>query len=101
MTENYIGPDRRKPANCSEGPTCAHVSSVAEEAADRAVREVFAKFGVDIDKPDQVAEFQADLRFGSRLRRIADHGAMAMVAALGVGVLAALWAGITSKLGGH
>jgi len=48
-----------------------------------------------------VAEFQADLRFGSRLRRIADHGAMAMVAALGVGVLAALWAGITSKLGGH
>ena len=38
-----------------------------QEAADRAVKKVFAILGVDVDKPDSVEEFREDLRFGKRL----------------------------------
>lgn len=68
---------------------------------DRAVKKVFAIFGVDIDSPQSVAEFQADLRFGRSLRQAAGHGFLAFIGLCAIGVGAALWAGITAKLGGH
>lgn len=76
---------------------CAEAGAIADEA----VRKVFAILGVDIDRPESVAEFQDDLRFGRRLRRASDHGMFAIVGLLIVGLGAALWAGIVSKVGGH
>ena len=81
--------------------TDKHCCAEAGTIADEAVRKVFAILGVDIDKPESVAEFQDDLRFGRRLRRASDHGILAMVGLLIVGLGAALWAGIVSKVGGH
>ena len=81
--------------------TDKHCCAEAGAIADEAVRKVFAILGVDIDKPESVAEFQDDLRFGRRLRRASDHGILAMVGLLIVGLGAALWAGIVSKVGGH
>lgn len=72
-----------------------------EDVADRAVRKVFAILGVDIDKPDSVSEFQADIRFGRSMRKAADHGILAFIGIVAVAVAAALWAGIGAKLGGH
>lgn len=87
-----------KPSDCKAGSECPH----ALEAAELAVKRVFAILGVDIDKPESVEEFREDLRFGKKLRKGADHGFLAFVAILTTGIAAALWAGITSKVsGGH
>lgn len=79
------------------GEGCPH----AEEAADKAVRKVFAILGVDIDVPKEVEEFRENLRFGASMRRAADKGLIAVVGVLATALMAALWAGIVSKLGGH
>jgi hypothetical protein len=79
-------------SNC-DNPNC-------QEAADRAVKKVFAILGVDIDKPESVEEFREDLRFGKRMRKAADHGFLALVGLFVVGLGAIIWAGIMAKLGG-
>jgi hypothetical protein len=70
-----------------------------QDAADRAVKKVFAILGVDIDRPESVEEFREDLRFGKKLRKIADHGTMAFVGVVAVGFASLLWIGIQSKFG--
>lgn len=79
--------------DCPENPMC-------QEAADRAVKKVFAILGVDIDRPESVEEFREDLRFGKRMRKAADHSMMVFVGAVMIAVGAALWAGIVSKING-
>jgi len=79
---------------CGTKPECA-------EIADRAVRKTFAILGVDVDRPESVEEFRQDLRFGKRLRRIADHGTLAFFAAVAVAIAAAIWIGITTTFGGN
>lgn len=85
-----------KPAVCEKPEHC----DFAAESADRAVRKVFAILGVDIDKPESVEEFREDLRFGRRLRKAADHGFLAIVGLIIVGLGAVVWAGIVSKVKG-
>ena len=83
---------------CQEEKQCPHVS----EAADNAVKKVFAILGVDVDVPKEVEQFRQDLRFGATMRRAADRGMLAIIGALATAMLAALWAGIVSKAtGGH
>ena len=77
-----------------DNPTC-------QEAADRAVKKVFAILGVDVDKPESVEEFREDLRFGKRMRKAADHGLLAVMGVIAAAAMAAMWAGIVSKVGGH
>jgi hypothetical protein len=57
--------------DCQDNPNC-------QEAADRAVKKVFAILGVDVDKPESVENFREDLRFGRKLRKAADHGFLAL-----------------------
>ena len=80
-------------SDCTNNPNC-------QDAADRAVKKVFAILGVDIDKPESVEEFRADLRFGKRMRKAADHGFLALVGLVVVGIGALLWAGIVSRVNG-
>ena len=70
-----------------------------QDAADRAVKKVFAILGVDIDKPESVEEFREDLRFGKKLRRIADHSTLAFFAVIAVGAASLIWIGIQTKFG--
>lgn len=77
-----------------DNPTC-------QEAADRAVKKVFAILGVDIDVPKDVEEFRENLRFGASMRRAADKGLIAFVGVLVTALAAAIWAGIISKISGH
>lgn len=71
------------------------------QAAEDAVRKVFAILGVDVDVPKEVEEFRENLRFGATMRRVADKGAMTIVGVLVTAVLAVLWAGVVSKVGGR
>jgi hypothetical protein len=80
--------------DCGTKPECA-------EIADRAVRKTFAILGVDIDKPESVEEFRQDLRFGKKLRKLADHGTMAFFAAVAIAIVGTLWIGITSSVKGE
>jgi hypothetical protein len=80
--------------DCGNRPECS-------EIADRAVKKTFAILGVDIDKPESVEEFRQDLRFGKRLRKIADHGTLAFFGAVAVAVAAAIWIGITQSIKGE
>lgn len=82
------------PAKLSD---CPH----AQESAELAVKKVFAILGVDIDVPKEVEEFRENLRFGATMRRASDRGMLAIVGAVAVALMAALWAGIVSKVGGH
>lgn len=43
-----------------------------QQAAEDAVRKVFAILGIDVDVPKEVEEFRENLRFGASMRRAAD-----------------------------
>lgn len=87
----------RRRASDGEGVACPQ----SVEAADHAVKKVFAILGVDIDKPESVEEFREDLRFGKKLRKASDHGTLVMIAALVSGVMYAIWVGIQAAVKGH
>lgn len=92
-------PDQHHRAGTCDNETHCHAS---EEAADRAVKKVFAILGVDIDKPESVEEFREDLRFGKKMRKAADHGFLALMGVVVAAFAAATWAGIVGKInGGH
>lgn len=80
-----------------EADDCPH----ARESAELAVKKVFAILGVDIDVPKEVEQFRENLRFGASMKRAADRGLLAIVGAIATAFLAALWAGIVQKIGGH
>ena len=81
---------------------CLSPETASAEAADRAVKKVFAILGVDVDRPESVEEFREDLRFGRRLRKVADHGMLAFFGVAAAALAAAVWAGRVSKInGGH
>lgn len=85
----------QKPQACSMAPqNCPHVA----EAANNAVKQVFAILGVDVDVPKEVEQFRENLRFGANMRRAADKGMLAIIGAIAIAGLAALWAGIVSSI---
>ena len=73
---------------------------VSAESADKAVKKVFAILGVDIDKPESVSEFQDDLRFGRRLRKMAEHGSLVVTALLVTGLIWAAFEGMIARISG-
>ena len=77
---------------------CSLGERISEESADRAVKKVFAILGVDINKPESVEEFREDLRFGKKLRKLADHGVFVLVALLFTGLAWASFEGIITRI---
>ncbi len=77
---------------------CSLGERISEESADRAVKKVFAILGVDINKPESVEEFREDLRFGKKLRKLADHGTLVIVGLLFTGLAWAVFEGFISKI---
>jgi len=90
---------RRRTRSCDTDTTrCAYSERMSEDAAEHAVKKVFAILGVDIDRPESVEEFREDLRFGRRLRKVADHGLLAFFGVVAAAFAAAVWAGIVSNI---
>lgn len=77
---------------------CSYSERMSADAAENAVKKVFAILGVDVDKPESVENFREDLRFGKRLRKIADHGMLAFFGVVVVAFAAAAWAGIVANI---
>lgn len=79
---------------------CHEDEAIIQAAADHAVKKTFAILGVDIADPESVEEFRQDLRFGKRMRKMADHGQLVMVGLVFAGFAWALWEGIKSFVKG-
>lgn len=77
-----------------------HCLLSSEQAADKAVKKVFAILGVDVEDPQSVEDFKDDLRFGRQMRKYANHSAMVMVGAISLGVVYAIYEGIVSSIKG-
>lgn len=71
---------------------------LAKQAADQAVRKVFAMLGVNMDDAESVEEFRRDIRFGGVLRRAADKGWTALIVTFVAAMLGALWLGVQSLI---
>lgn len=71
-----------------------HRKADIDAAADKAVKKVFAILGVDVNKPESVEAFREDLRFGRKMRKLADKGLIGIVGIVGAGIAAAIWAGL-------
>ena len=80
------------------GVQCSHSKYISENAAELAVKKVFAILGVDIDRIESVEEFRDDLRFGRKMRKVADHGLLAFFGVVAAAFAAAVWAGIVSSI---
>ena len=94
-------PIHRRSHSCDaddEGIQCAYSERMSEDAAEHAVKKVFAILGVDIERPESVEEFREDLRFGKRMRKVADHGTLAFFGVVAAAFAAAVWAGIVSNI---
>jgi len=88
-----MGPKHQPPAaDCPE-------EEIIRAAADHAVKKTFAILGVDVDDPESIEEFRQDLRFGKRMRKMSDHGQLALAAMFFVGLGWAVFEGIRSKFG--
>ena len=73
--------------------------TVADEAAEKAVREVFFLLGVDIDNIDSVNSFRDDLQFGRKLRLEAERGTKKFMNVVwGVIITGFMW-GLQAKFG--
>lgn len=100
MTEASKPIHRRTPScdAAEQGVQCAYSERMSEDAAEHAVKKVFAILGVDIEHPESVEEFREDLRFGKRMRKVADHGTLAFFGVVAAAFAAAVWAGIVSNI---
>lgn len=93
-------PLQRRDSTCDHEPTCTFAEKLSDAAADSAVKKVFAILGVDISKPESVEDFREDLRFGRKLRKVADHSLLAFFGVVAVAFAAVVWSGVVSKVTG-
>ena len=82
--------------NCAFANNCPQVS----EAADAAVKKVFAILGVNVDVPKEVEEFRENLRFGASLKKGADRGWLVLVGGVVTVILTAIGAGVVAFVHG-
>ncbi|MCP5245673.1 MAG: hypothetical protein H6937_06920 [Burkholderiales bacterium] len=70
----------------------------SDDAAKKAVREVFRLFDVDVDDPKSIKEFREDLRFGGQMRKYADRGMIVLVTVVTGAMALALWEGLVANI---
>lgn len=69
--------------------------TVAEEAAERAVRDTFRLIGVDVDDHASVESFREDISFSRGMRKRAEQGVEVffklIMASVATAVVSAVW----------
>lgn len=83
---------------CQGTKDSGYLCAQARAAADSAVKKTFAILGVDIDHPEQVESFRASLRFGDRLRKIADRSFALFILTIVMAYLGASWLGVIESI---
>jgi hypothetical protein len=78
--------------------TTPEMELYVKQAADNAVKQVFAILGVDVDKPAEVEDFRANLRFGAGVRKAADRGVITVLGIMFTALGYAAWSGFVEKV---
>ena len=69
--------------------------SVAEEAAEKAVRETFLLLGVDVDDHESIESFREDISFSRGMRKRAEQGVdvffKLVFASVATAIISAVW----------
>ena len=78
--------DERRVNSCDIPAGCKYAESIAQQASDMATRKTMAILGVDLDDPASVEAFRQDLRFGGRMRKIAEKGMMTFIGVVATAV---------------
>jgi len=79
--------------------------ALAREAAQEALNQMFVRLGIDINDPDEIRHFQANMAWVCRFRRLSEKVGttiiVTIVTALTGGVLTLIWSAITGNKAGH
>lgn len=74
---------------------------LADIAATKAAKHVFAILGVDIESPSEVEGFRENMRFAANMRRATDRWQLAIISVFAGGVGMLLLKGFLASTGGH
>lgn len=75
------------------------VEKAIAQAVTKAIHDVFALLGVDVNDPIDMQRFRDDLRFGGVFRSAATKGFMALIAAICGGIGLSLWMALKDNIG--
>ncbi len=76
-----------------EARQVATEAMMADAIAKQVARTIFALIGVDVDKPESLEEFRANVRFSAVVHRAAQAGVLAVITAVTGLVVSGLWFG--------
>lgn len=76
-----------------EARQVATEAMMADAIAKQVARTIFALIGVDVDKPESLEEFRANVRFSAVVHRAAQAGVLAVITAVTGLVVSGLWLG--------
>ena len=90
--------DNRRVNSCDRPDGCSFATQIAAQASDLASKKTMAIMGVDVDDPKSVEAFREDLRFGGKLRKIAEQGVIAFIGVVTTAVAVFVVEAIRAKL---
>lgn len=88
----------RRLGTCDNEDSCRYATQIARDASDLSTKKVFAILGVDLTKPESVEEFREDLRFGGKLRKVAERGVIAFIGVAATAIAVFVVEAIRSRL---
>lgn len=86
----FPGPEKRK---------CPYSGCTKpDEAAHKAVKQVFGIMGINVDEPREIERFREGLRFGESLHKMANKSVMTAVVMITSALVIATFIGLAVKL---
>lgn len=90
--------DIRKRMSDHEARQLATEAMMADAIAKQVARTIFGLIGVDVDKPESLEEFRANVRFSAVVHQAAKAGVLAVITTVAGLVIGGLWFGVMRLL---
>lgn len=82
-----------------DGPAgCKYAAQISRAASDESLKKVFYLMGVDVDDAKSVEAFREDLRFGGKLRKIAERSIIAFIGVVATAVAVFIIEAVRARL---
>lgn len=93
--------DIRKRMADHEARQLATEAMMADAIAKQVARTIFSLIGIDVDKPESLEEFRANVRFSAVVHKAAQAGVLAVITTVAGLVISGLWFGAMRIFSGH
>lgn len=93
--------DIRKRMADHEARQMATEELMADVIAKQVARTIFGLIGVDVDKPESLEEFRANIRFSAVVHQAAKAGVLAVITTVAGLVISGLWFGAIKIFSRH